>query len=310
MRKYGIPTAAYETFDDAGAAEAHLRTIDYPAYIKADGLALGKGAVLVEGPEEACAVARGMLSGESFGASGRHIVVEERMTGPEVTVLAFADGKTVVPMVSSQDHKRALDGDWGLNTGGMGAIAPSPHYGAAMAERCMREIFRPTLEALRAEGAEFRGVIYFQLMLTASGPKVIEYNARFGDPEAQAVLPLLKSDLLEIFEAVVDGRLDGTRIEWETGASACVVMASGGYPQEYRTGFPIDGVEAAEKSGAIVFHAGTRREPDGRLVTAGGRVLGVTATGPDLPAALAGSYAAVGAIHFENAHYRTDIGKA
>ena len=308
MRKYGIPTAGYKTFTDYEKAIVYLKTSEYPIFIKADGLALGKGAVMAAGFDEAADIVEDMMKGDSYGVSGRNVVIEEYMTGPEVTVLAFADGKSVKPMVSSQDHKRALDDDMGLNTGGMGAIAPSLHYDKDMAERCMRTIFKPTMNALHSEGIEFKGVIYFQLMLTPTGPKVIEYNARFGDPEAQAVLPLLKTDLCEIFESIIDGDLEKMNIEWSGQSSACVVMASGGYPAKYATGFEICGMSDAEKTGAIIFHAGTRME-NGAYVTSGGRVLGVTAVSDSLESALAKSYEAVKMIDFQDAHYRKDIGR-
>ncbi len=310
MKKYGIPTAAYAVFDRSEDAAAYVKAQDsYPVVIKADGLALGKGVIIAQDFAEAESAIREMIDGGRFGQSGSRVVIEEFLHGPEVTVLAFTDGKTIKPMVSSMDHKRVYDGDNGPNTGGMGTIAPNPHYTRELADVCMDTIFLPTIRALQSEGAPFKGCLYFGLMLTQKGPYVIEYNCRFGDPEAQVVLPLLKTDLLTVFEAVADGRLDELEIEWEQGAAACVVMASGGYPQQYETGKEITGIEeAAALRGVTVYHAGTRYD-DGRYYTAGGRVLGVTAKAKNLPLALAKAYEAVGLIRFEGAHYRTDIGK-
>ncbi|MDR2502412.1 MAG: phosphoribosylamine--glycine ligase [Oscillospiraceae bacterium] len=307
MKKYGIPTAKYAVFTDLGAAEDYIASQKAPIVVKADGLALGKGVVVAQSTEEALRAAREMMGGGKFGAAGARIVVEECMTGPEVTVLAFADGKIVVPMLSSQDHKRAFDGDNGPNTGGMGAFCPSPNYTAALAVRCEREIFRPTLEAMSAEGRPFSGVLYFGLMLTPDGPRVIEYNARFGDPETQPILSMLDTDILDIFEAVTDGRLGELEIKWKSGAACCVVMASGGYPERYGKGFEISGLDNVPED-ITVFHAGTKAE-NGKYYTNGGRVLGVTAHGADLPSAIARAYAGVAQISFENAHFRTDIGK-
>lgn len=309
MKKYNIPTAKYEVFDDPAAALAYIEKENtYPTVIKADGLALGKGVVIAATPEEAKDAVSSIMEDKIFGASGNHIVVEEFLTGPEVSVLAFTDSHVVAPMVSSMDHKRAYDGDKGPNTGGMGTIAPNPHYTEALAERCMREIFVPTIEAMNREGRPFKGCLYFGLMLTEDGPKVIEYNCRFGDPETQVVLPLLRTDLLEVINAVIDERLDELAIEWETGAAACVCIASGGYPKKYQTGYEITGLDAdGGVPGATVYHAGTRFE-DGKFVNAGGRVLGVTARGETLDEALAKSYAAVESIHFQDMHYRRDIG--
>ncbi len=306
MKKYGIPTAAYEVFSDARAALLYLERCAYPVVIKADGLALGKGVIIAESKAQAADAVVDIMQNKKFGASGNQIVVEEFLTGPEVSVLSFADGETVVPMLSSTDHKRALDGNRGLNTGGMGTIAPSPYYTPEIAARCMKEIFQPTLRAMAAEGRPFKGCLYFGLMLTPQGPKVIEYNCRFGDPETQVVLPLLDTDLLEIFMAVRAGRLREMEIRWKPGAAACVVMASGGYPQQYVTGYPI---RFGDIGDAVIYHAGTRRAEDGTVLTAGGRVLNITATGADLEQALKATYAATGCVWFEGAHYRKDIGK-
>ncbi len=310
MKKYGIPTAAYQVFTRSQDALEFLRQNDtYPLAIKADGLALGKGVILAADREEAEQAVRTLMEDKIFGASGDQIVIEEFITGPEVSVLAFTDGKTLKPMVSSKDHKRALDGDQGKNTGGMGTISPNPHYDEAMAERCSRTIFQPTIEALQKEGRPFKGCLYFGLMLTKDGPKVIEYNARFGDPETQVVLPRLQTDLMEILLAVVEERLDQVDIQWSPEASACVVMASEGYPGPYPKGLEIQGLDShGQVDGAVVYHAGTSRR-DGKFYTNGGRVLGVTATGKTLPEALEKAYAAVGKISFPGAHYRKDIGK-
>ena len=312
MKKYGIPTAAYETFTDADKAIAYLKQQNsYPAVIKCDGLALGKGVIIAQNEQEAVDAVNSMLIGGKFGKSGSEIVIEEFMTGPEVTVLAFTDGKTVKPMVSSMDHKRANDNDEGLNTGGMGTIAPNPLYTKEYADECMEKIFLPTIRAMQSEGRPFKGCLYFGLMLTPKGAKVVEYNCRFGDPEAQVVLPLLKTDLAEIIEAIWEEKLDKLDIEWYNGACACVVMASGGYPEKYETGKPISGFNADGQLAdgkAYVYHAGTKLE-NGTFLTAGGRVLGVTATADTLKDALGKAYDAVGGISFENAHYRHDIGK-
>ncbi len=310
MKKYGIPTARYEVFDSEEAAAAYVKAQNsYPTVIKADGLALGKGVIIAEDEKAAMDAIHSIMGDRIFGASGSRIVVEEFLEGPEVSVLSFTDGKTIVPMVSSKDHKRALDGDKGLNTGGMGTIAPNPYYTPEMADRCMREIFLPTMAAMNAEKRTFKGCLYFGLMLTKNGPKVIEYNCRFGDPETQVVLPLLKTDLLTIFKAVRDERLADVKVEFSDGAAACVILASGGYPQKYQTGFEIHGLDAmGQAPGVTVYHAGTRLE-DGKFLTSGGRVLGVTAVGSDLSEALARSYAAAEKIIFEGVHYRKDIGK-
>ena len=309
MKKYHIPTAKYETFTDMDAALAYVRAEGAPIVVKADGLALGKGVVVASTVEEAETAVREMMEGHKFGDSGSTVVIEECMVGPEVTVLAFCDGEHLVPMLSSQDHKRAYDGNQGPNTGGMGAISPPPQYTPAMAKQCMEQIFQPTVDALRAEGRPFQGVLYFGLMLTPQGPKVVEYNARFGDPECQVVLSLLDSDLMDILQACVDGTLDQVDIRWKDGAACVVVLASGGYPTAYERGFPISGLEAAEET-AVVFHAGTKLGPQGEYLTNGGRVLGVTATGGTLAQAIDAAYAAARKISFEKMHFRTDIGRA
>ncbi len=311
MKKYGIPTAGYESFDDAGAAVAYIRAQGrYPVVIKADGLALGKGVLICENERQAVDGVKEIMLDKKFGASGNRVVVEEFLTGPEVSVLSFTDGKVVKPMVSSMDHKRANDGDTGLNTGGMGTIAPNPYYTPAVAARCMEEIFLPTIAAMQAEGCPFKGCLYFGLMLTPDGPKVIEYNCRFGDPETQVVLPLLESDLLKVMIACTDGTLADTEVKFRDGAAACVVLASGGYPVSYEKGKEIAGLEAGQLPGAAdvtVYHAGTAVK-DGRLLTAGGRVLGVTAVADDLPGAIRRAYAAAEQIRFDKLHKRSDIG--
>jgi phosphoribosylamine--glycine ligase len=309
MKKYGIPTAAYETFDSSKMAIGYLESIDMPVAVKADGLALGKGAIMAHTLEEAIDAVNSIMNDRQFGDSGNHIVIEEYMVGREVTVLAFTDGKTIVPMVSSQDHKRAFDNDEGLNTGGMGAISPSRIYTEELSKTCMERIFIPTVEAMRKEGRVFRGVIYFELMITENGPKVIEYNARFGDPEAQVVLPLLKTDLMDIIDAIIDERLGELDIEWYDRAAACIVAASGGYPVSYKKGYEIKGLQTLTGHEDIfVYHAGTMKE-NGRYLTAGGRVLGVTATAENLDSALAKAYSSIGKIQFKDMHYRRDIGK-
>ncbi len=309
MRKYGIPTAQYQSFDSFLKAAKFIQSSGrYPVVVKADGLALGKGVLICEDERSALSAAKSMLEEGRFGRSGSRVVIEEFLTGPEVSVLCFTDGKTVKPMISSMDHKRALDGDRGLNTGGMGTVAPNPYYTPEIAARCMDEIFLPTVRAMNAEGRTFKGCLYFGLMLTEEGPKVIEYNCRFGDPETQVVLPLLEGDLFEIMRATTEGRLDEVEVPNRDGAAACVVIASGGYPEAYEKGKEIFGLENGQLEGATVYHAGTARE-GGRLVTAGGRVLGVTATGDTLRDALADAYAAADKIHFEGAHLRRDIGK-
>ncbi len=310
MKKYGIPTARYEVFEKPEEALAYIRQTDrYPAVVKADGLALGKGVILCDDYDAAKEAIHSIMEDRIFGASGSRVVVEEFLTGPEVSVLAFTDGKTIRPMVSAKDHKRAFDGDLGPNTGGMGTISPNPYYSAADADWCMEHIFQPTIEAMNQEGRPFKGCLFFGLMLTPDGPKVIEYNCRFGDPETQVVLPRLRTDLIEILEAIREERLADLPIEWAEEACACVVMASGGYPAAYRKGLPITGLDAqGQCADAEVFHAGTAYR-DGRFVTNGGRVLGVTARGSDVEEALRRAYTAVETIDFENAHYRRDIGK-
>ena len=310
MKKYGIPTAKYEVFDDPQKAIDYVKAENTtPVVVKADGLALGKGVIIAQTIDEAVAAIKSIMEDKQFGESGNKIVIEEFLTGPEVSVLAFTDGHCVKPMVSSKDHKRAYDNDKGLNTGGMGTVSPNPYYTDALADECMQTIFVPTIEAMRKEGRPFKGCLYFGLMMTPKGPKVIEYNARFGDPEAQVVLPRLKTDLVEICEAVIDERLSDLEIEWEDGAAACVVMASGGYPVSYKKGIEMFGLdENGQVDGAIVYHAGTKYE-NGKFYTNGGRVLGVTAKAPTLEEALDKAYAAVRKISFEGAHYRTDIGR-
>ena len=309
MKKYHIPTARHETFTELDKALAYIEEQGAPIVVKADGLALGKGVVVAATVDEAKAAARAMMADKKFGESGSTVVIEECMTGPEVTVLAFADGEHVRTMPASQDHKRAFDGNRGPNTGGMGAISPPPQYTPETARRCMDEIFLPTIRALKAEGRPFHGVIYFGLMLTPEGPRVVEYNARFGDPECQAVLSLLDSDLLDIFAACREGTLDRTDIRWKDQAACCLVLASGGYPLDYQKGYPISGLEEAGKS-AVVFHAGTKLGEHGEYLTNGGRVLGVTALGGTLSQAIAGAYAAAAPISFQGMHFRRDIGRA
>ncbi|MBR1739736.1 MAG: phosphoribosylamine--glycine ligase [Ruminococcus sp.] len=310
MKKYGIPTAGYDVFTSSEEAIAYVRAQDsYPAVIKADGLALGKGVILAQNEEEAVEAIKSMIDGRQFGDSSSRIVIEEYLTGPEVSVLSFTDGKTVVPMLSSMDHKRALDNDEGLNTGGMGTVAPNPYYTEDVAKECMEKIFLPTIEAMNKEGRTFEGCLYFGLMITPKGPKVIEYNCRFGDPETQVVLPMLKTDLVDIMEAIYEHRLSDIKVEWEYGSCACVIMASGGYPLSYPKGLEISGLDAkGQAEGVQVFHAGTKLS-EGKYLTSGGRVLGVTAKGLTLKGALDKAYAGVEKISFENAHYRHDIGK-
>lgn len=310
MKKYNIPTAGYEVFDDPEKAIAYIKSENtYPVVVKADGLALGKGVIIAEDFAMAEDAVKTIMEDKVFGASGNKVVIEEFLTGPEVSVLAFTDGKTLYPMVSSKDHKRALDGNKGLNTGGMGTISPNPYYTDEIAEECMKTIFMPTVDAMNKEGRTFKGCLYFGLMLTPKGPKVIEYNSRFGDPETQVVLPRLKTDFVDIITAVCNETLGDLTIEWSEEAAACVVMASGGYPGSYKKGIEITGLDDnAQVEGATVYHAGTALK-DGKLVTNGGRVLGVTALGKDLNEALEKSYAAVKKIHFDGVHYRTDIGR-
>ncbi len=310
MKKYNIPTAMYETFDNSKSAVEFIKNNDtYPIVIKADGLALGKGVIIADNFKEAEDAVNSIMEDKKFGESGNHIVVEEFLTGPEVSVLAFTDGKCVKPMVSSKDHKRAYDNDKGLNTGGMGTISPNPYYTEKIAKECMEKIFVPTIKAMNQEGRTFKGCLYFGLMLTPTGPKVIEYNARFGDPEAQVVLPRLDTDLVDICQAVIDEKLSDIDIKWKKGAAACVVIASGGYPVAYEKGKEISGLdENGQVEGAIVYHAGTKYE-NGKFYTNGGRVLGVTAVADDLDSALEKAYGAVSKISFEDMHYRTDIGR-
>ena len=311
MKKYHIPTADYATFDDPSKVMEYIRAKNkYPVVIKADGLALGKGVLICESEEEAAEGVKEIMLDKKFGASGNHVVVEEFLTGPEVSVLSFTDGKVVKPMVSSMDHKRAGNHDTGLNTGGMGTVAPNPYYTPAVAERCMKEIFLPTIAAMNAEGCPFKGCLYFGLMITPDGPKGIEYNCRFGDPETQVVLPLLESDLLTVMTACTNGTLADTEVKFRDGAAACVILASGGYPVSYAKGKEITGLtdgQLPEMKDVTVYHSGTAFK-DGKLVTAGGRVLGVTAAADNLPDALARAYEATGHIDFENLHKRTDIG--
>lgn len=309
MQKYNIPTAEYKVFDNANDAIEYIKEKnEFPTVIKADGLALGKGVIIPENLDDAVAGVKEIMEDKIFGASGNNIVVEEFLTGPEVSVLAFTDGKCVKPMVSSMDHKRALDGDKGLNTGGMGTVSPNPYYTEEVAAECMDKIFMSTINAMNQEGRTFKGCLYFGLMITPKGPKVIEYNCRFGDPETQVVLPRLKTDIIDIFEAINNETLSELDIEWSEKACACVIMASGGYPKSYKKGAEITGLTLGQLDGVTVYHAGTKIEND-KLVTSGGRVLGVTALGDSLADALKKSYEAVENIHFDNAHYRKDIGK-
>ncbi|MBQ6899768.1 MAG: phosphoribosylamine--glycine ligase [Firmicutes bacterium] len=302
MKKYNIPTAAYETFTDMEAALAYIEKCDIPVVVKADGLALGKGVIIAETRDEARDAVRSMMEDKVFGDSGNCVVVEEFLTGPEVSVLSFTDGNVVIPMVSSMDHKRALDGDKGLNTGGMGTIAPNPYYTEEVAAECMETIFKPTIEAMKAEGRTFTGCLYFGLMITPKGPKVIEYNCRFGDPETQVVLPLLESDLLDIMLKIYEGKLAEAEVKFADKSACCVVMASNGYPQSYEKGFEI--TMPADKN---IYVAGAKLADD-RLLTNGGRVLGVTETADTLEAAIAKAYETVKTVSFENAYFRTDIG--
>lgn len=310
MQKYHIPTAEYRVFDQPEEAQSYLREKnEYPTVIKADGLALGKGVVIAQNEAEAFAAISSIMEDKIFGESGSQIVIEEFLTGPEVSVLSFTDGKTVKPMVSSMDHKRALDGDLGPNTGGMGTVAPNPYYTSDVAQECMDTIFLPTIRAMQEEGRPFQGCLYFGLMLTPKGPKVIEYNCRFGDPETQVVLPLLETDLLDIILAVWNGTLDQLEIQWKNGCAACVVMASGGYPKKYAAGLPISGLDAnGQIDSCFVYHAGTKLDGE-QILTSGGRVLGVTATAATLSEALEVAYAGVKTISFQDAHYRKDIGQ-
>lgn len=309
MKKYNIPTAKYNVFDKAEDVINYIKVEnEFPTVIKADGLALGKGVIIPETLDEAVAGVKEIMEDKIFGDSGNNVVVEEFLTGPEVSVLAFTDGKCVKPMVTSMDHKRALDGDKGLNTGGMGTVSPNPYYTDEIAEECMNTIFLPTIEAMNKEGRTFKGCLYFGLMLTPKGPKVIEYNCRFGDPETQVVLPRLKTDIMDIFEAINNETLSDLDIEWDDRACTCVIMASGGYPKSYPKGIEIKGLTDGQLDGVTVYHAGTKRDGD-KLVTSGGRVLGVTALGASIEDALAKSYAGVEKIKFDGAHCRKDIGQ-
>ena len=311
MKKYGIPTAEYQVFTDAAAAMDYVKSCALPVVVKADGLALGKGVLIAETREDAVAAVESIMLDRAFGDSGNQVVIEEFLTGPEVSVLSFTDGKVVKPMVSSMDHKRANDHDTGLNTGGMGTIAPNPYYTPEVAAECMEKIFLPTIKAMNAEGCPFKGCLYFGLMLTPDGPKVIEYNCRFGDPETQVVLPLLEGDLLHIMQACTNGTLENEEVKFSDGAAACVILASGGYPVAYEKGKPITGLVDGQLPGeenVTVYHSGTAITEDGTLVTAGGRVLGVTATGPRLTNALSHAYEAAEKISFEKLHKRSDIG--
>ncbi len=311
MKKYGIPTAAYETFNDPEKALAYLETAKMPIVLKADGLALGKGVLICKDLEEAKAGVRTLMMDKQFGSAGDEIVIEEFMTGREVSVLSFVDGKTIRIMTSAQDHKRAKDGDQGLNTGGMGTFSPSPFYTPEVDAFCKEHIYQKTVDAMKAEGREFKGIIFFGLMLTADGPKVLEYNARFGDPETQVVLPRMKNDLVDLFEACIDGTLDQIDLEFEDNAAVCVVLASAGYPEHYEKGFEIRGLENfKDREGYYVFHAGSKFDEQGRVVTNGGRVLGVTATGTNLKEARANAYKATEWIDFDNKYMRHDIGHA
>ena len=310
MKKYNIPTAGYETFNSPEAALEYLKTAEYPTVLKADGLALGKGVLICNTREEAEAGVKTLMLDKQFGSAGDRIVIEEFITGREVSVLSFVDGHTIKIMTSAQDHKRAKDGDKGLNTGGMGTFSPSPFYTAEVDEFCKKYIYQATVDAMKAEGREFKGIIFFGLMLTPKGPRVLEYNARFGDPETQVVLPRMKNDIIDVFEACIDGTLDKIDLEFEDNAAVCVVLASDGYPEKYEKGKLITGLEAFDNNpGYYCFHAGTKRTDDG-FVTNGGRVLGITATGSDLKTARANAYKATEWVSFENKYMRHDIGKA
>ncbi|MBQ7916251.1 MAG: phosphoribosylamine--glycine ligase [Firmicutes bacterium] len=311
MKKYDIPTAGFWEFTSSDEAKTFLKNHGiYPIVLKADGLALGKGVLICNNEQEALAGVDEIMVDKKFGAAGNTLVIEEFMTGPEVSVLSFCDGKHIVPMVSAQDHKRALDGDQGLNTGGMGTFSPSKYYTADYAAYSMENIFKPTVAAMAAEGREFKGIIFFCLMLTPDGPKVLEYNARFGDPETQVVLPRLKGDLVDIFEACIDGTLDQLNIEWEDNAAVCVVIASGGYPVSYQKGYEIEGLNAFDgMEDMMIYHAGTAFNSDGNIVTSGGRVLGISALAPTLDEAIAKAYAHVDEVSFKDCFYRHDIGR-
>jgi phosphoribosylamine--glycine ligase len=308
MKKYDIPTAGYEVFTDAKLANEYLKTSSYPTVLKADGLALGKGVLICNTVEEALEGLNDIMILKKFGDAGKTLVVEEFMTGPEVSVLSFCDGETIIPMVSAQDHKRAYDNDEGLNTGGMGTFSPSKFYTPEVHDFCVQNVYQKSLDAMKSEGRSFTGIIFFGLMLTPDGPKVLEYNARFGDPEAQVVLPRLKTDLVDIVEAAIDGRLNEIELEWDERATVCVVLASGGYPVDYNKGYEITGLEnQKKKEDVIVFHAGTK-SVDGKVVTNGGRVLGLSAFGKDMDEARAIAYQTVNEVDFKDKQYRTDIG--
>ncbi len=310
MKKYQIPSAAYETFEDPKEAVNYLSKASFPIVLKADGLALGKGVLICNTFDEAAEGVKQIMEDKQFGSAGDRLVIEEFMTGREVSVLAFCDGTRILPMTSAQDHKRAKDQDQGLNTGGMGTFSPSPFYTREVDDFCVKNIYEPTMAAMKAEGREFIGILFVGLMLTKDGPKVLEYNARFGDPETQVVLPRMKNDIIEVFEACIDGRLDQIKLEFEENAAVCVILASDGYPEHYEKGFPICGLEAfRDKEDYFVFHAGTKRSGTD-IVTNGGRVLGVTATGKDLLEARKKAYEATGWIEFDNKYMRNDIGKA
>ena len=310
MKKYNIPTAGYENFDNADDAIKYLETAEFPIVLKADGLALGKGVLICNDFEEAKEGVKSIMLDKQFGTAGNRMVIEEFMTGREVSVLSYVDGKTIKTMTSAQDHKRAMDGDQGLNTGGMGTFSPSPFYTEEVDEFCKKYIYQATVDAMAAEGREFKGIIFFGLMLTPKGPRVLEYNARFGDPEAQVVLPRMKNDIIEVMEACIDGKLDEVDLQFEDNAAVCVVLASEGYPVKYEKGLEIKGLENfVDKDGYYCFHAGTKEE-NGKIVTNGGRVLGITAKGADLKEARANAYAATEWIDFDNKYMRHDIGKA
>ena len=310
MKKYNIPTAAYETFDDPAKAEEYLKSQKMPIVLKADGLALGKGVLICQTLEEAIEGVKEIMEDKKFGSAGNELVIEEFMTGREVSCLAFVDGTNYALMTSSQDHKRAGDGDTGLNTGGMGTFSPSPFFTKDIQKICDEKIFRPTVDAMKKEGREFKGVLYFGLMLTADGPKVVEYNTRFGDPETQVVLPRMKTDIIDVFEACIDGKLDEIKLEFEDNAAVCVVLASKGYPVSYEKGFPIEGFDKFDNRKYYCFHAGTKFDAEGRIVTNGGRVLGITALGSNLKEARKNAYEATEWISFKNKYMRHDIGKA
>ena len=310
MKKYNIPTAAYETFDDPAKAEEYLKSQKMPIVLKADGLALGKGVLICQTLAEAIEGVKEIMEDKKFGSAGNELVIEEFMTGREVSCLAFVDGTNYALMTSSQDHKRAGDGDTGLNTGGMGTFSPSPFFTEDIQKICDEKIFRPTVDAMKKEGREFKGVLYFGLMLTADGPKVVEYNTRFGDPETQVVLPRMKTDIIDVFEACIDGKLDEIKLEFEDNAAVCVVLASKGYPVSYEKGFPIEGFDKFDNRKYYCFHAGTKFDAEGRIVTNGGRVLGITALGSNLKEARRNAYEATEWISFKNKYMRHDIGKA